>query len=59
MLLPANPKSKIQNPRSKIEVERASGFEPEIVGVADRRLWPLGYTRGVLVSSLEFLVSCF
>ncbi len=26
-------------------MERVSGFEPEINGFADRRLWPLGYTR--------------
>ena len=26
-------------------MERVNGFEPMISGFADRRLWPLGYTR--------------
>jgi hypothetical protein len=29
------------------ELERASGFEPEICGFANRRLWPLGYARRI------------
>ena len=29
-------------------LERVSGFEPEINGFANRRLWPLGYTRKCL-----------
>jgi hypothetical protein len=27
------------------KLERVIGFEPMINGFADRRLWPLGYTR--------------
>ena len=46
-------KSAIRNPQL---MERVSGFEPEICGFADRRLWPLGYTRE-LVSGLVFRVS--
>jgi hypothetical protein len=28
-------------------MEQVSGFEPELCGFADRRLWPLGYTRQI------------